>query len=54
MRYRIGLDLGTNSIGWAVLRLMPDDTPRQIVRLGVRLFPDGRNPKDKQDRKSVV
>lgn len=48
MRYRIGLDLGTNSIGWAILRLMPDDTPRQIVRLGVRLFPDGRNPKDKQ------
>lgn len=48
MRYRIGLDLGTNSIGWAVLRLMPDDTPRQVVRLGVRLFPDGRNPKDKQ------
>lgn len=48
MRYRIGLDLGTNSIGWAILRLMPDDSPRQIVRLGVRLFPDGRNPKDKQ------
>lgn len=48
MRYRIGLDLGTNSIGWAILRLMPDDTPRQVVRLGVRLFPDGRNPKDKQ------
>lgn len=48
MRYRIGLDLGTNSIGWAVMRLMPNDQPRQLVRLGVRLFPDGRNSKNNQ------
>lgn len=47
MRYRIGMDLGTNSIGWAIVRLMPDDTPRQLIRAGVRLFPNGREPAPK-------
>lgn len=47
MRYRLGLDLGANSIGWAVLRLDESGSPAGIVRLGSRIFSDGRNPKDK-------
>lgn len=47
MRYRLGLDLGANSIGWAVLRLDDAGSPAGIVRLGSRIFSDGRNPKDK-------
>ena len=47
MRYRLGLDLGANSIGWAVLRLDEAGSPAGIVRLGSRIFSDGRNPKDK-------
>ena len=43
--YRLGLDIGTNSIGWCVLRLDADDQPIGVVRMGSRIFSDGRNPK---------
>lgn len=44
--YRLGLDLGTNSIGWAVLDLDETGTPCSVRAMGSRIFPDGRNPKD--------
>lgn len=47
MNYRLGLDLGANSLGWCLLELNDDDRPFRIVRLGSRIFSDGRNPKDK-------
>ncbi|MEE8440940.1 MAG: hypothetical protein V3S41_04395 [Spirochaetia bacterium] len=43
MKYRLGLDLGTNSIGWAVIEIKDDDTVR-LADAGVRIFPDGREP----------
>lgn len=46
MRYRLGLDLGSTSIGWCMLRLDTDNKPNAIIRMGVRIFSDGRNPKD--------
>lgn len=46
MRYRLGLDLGSSSIGWCLIRLDAQDKPHAIIRMGVRIFPDGRNPKD--------
>lgn len=46
MRYRLGLDIGTTSIGWCLLRLNPQDEPVALIKMGVRIFPDGRNPKD--------
>ena len=46
MRYRLGLDLGSSSIGWCMVRLDFDQKPIAVVRMGVRIFPDGRNPKD--------
>lgn len=49
MHYRLALDLGTNSIGWAMLRLKSDGNeparPVAIIRTGVRIFGDGRDPK---------
>lgn len=45
MSLRLGLDIGTNSIGWALLELR-EGKPSSIVRTGVRIFSDGRNPKD--------
>ena len=45
-KYRLGLDLGTNSIGWAAVKLDEHDEPRGVLDMGVRIFPDGRNPKD--------
>jgi CRISPR-associated endonuclease Csn1 len=46
MKYRLGLDVGANSIGWCVLVLNMDGFPVGIAAMGVRVFPDGRNPKD--------
>jgi len=37
----LGLDLGTNSIGWAVV----DEEAEQIIDTGVRIFPEGVQPK---------
>lgn len=46
MRYRLALDLGPTSLGWALLRLNEEANPVAVVRAGVRIFSDGRNPKD--------
>jgi len=47
IRYRLGLDLGASSLGWCVYGL--DDSanpePTSIVRMGVRIFSNGRDPK---------
>ena len=48
MKYRLGLDLGTNSIGWAVYSLDASEEPLELVDLGVRIFSDGRDPKTKE------
>jgi CRISPR-associated endonuclease Csn1 len=45
--YRLGLDIGTNSLGWFLVWLERDGDRWQPVRLGpggVRVFPDGRDP----------
>lgn len=44
--YRLALDIGSTSIGWCLLRLDTCNQPKAILRMGVRIFPDGRNPKD--------
>jgi len=45
VKYRLGLDLGTNSLGWCVYRLDQNDEPDKIIRMGSRIFTDGRDPK---------
>jgi hypothetical protein len=47
--YRLSLDLGSTSLGWAIFHLntaVEPTEPTAIVRAGVRIFGDGRNPKD--------
>lgn len=44
-KYRLALDLGSTSLGWAMIRLR-DGEPVAIIKAGVRIFSDGRNPKD--------
>lgn len=48
--YRLALDLGSTSLGWAMFRIRQDPilgtAPTAIIRSGVRIFSDGRNPKD--------
>lgn len=53
MPYRLALDLGSTSLGWSILRLSKNEDkqhnkwqPCAIVKAGVRIFSDGRNPKD--------
>jgi CRISPR-associated endonuclease Csn1 len=46
MRYRLGLDIGANSIGWCALELDDGGNPSHVLDTGVRIYPDGRNPKD--------
>ncbi len=45
--YRLGLDLGSNSIGWFVIWLGDDGKPCGLGPGGVRVFPDGRDPQSK-------
>jgi CRISPR-associated endonuclease Csn1 len=45
LRWRLGVDLGTNSLGWAVIELNDDDLPIGIITAGSRIFSDGRDPK---------
>jgi len=44
-KYRLGIDLGANSLGWCALTLGGEGQPNGILDLGVRLFADGRDPK---------
>ncbi|MCL2189874.1 MAG: type II CRISPR RNA-guided endonuclease Cas9 [Defluviitaleaceae bacterium] len=46
MRYSIGLDIGITSVGYAIMELEEDDTPRRILQLGSRIFDIAENPKD--------
>ena len=46
LRYRLALDLGTTSLGWAMIRLNTENQPIAVIKAGVRIFSDGRNPKD--------
>ncbi|MDP3249403.1 MAG: type II CRISPR RNA-guided endonuclease Cas9 [Polaromonas sp.] len=46
MRYRLALDLGSTSLGWAMVRLNSNNEPCAVIKAGVRIFSDGRNPKD--------
>ncbi len=44
MEYRLGLDLGTNSIGWALWKNQDGD-PTDLIDMGVRIFSDGCDAK---------
>ncbi|HEY2838849.1 MAG TPA: type II CRISPR RNA-guided endonuclease Cas9, partial [Pirellulales bacterium] len=46
--YVLGLDLGANSIGWALI----DEANRKIIDCGVRVFPEGVNQFDTKKEKS--
>ncbi|MEO5337163.1 MAG: type II CRISPR RNA-guided endonuclease Cas9 [Magnetospirillum sp. WYHS-4] len=45
MTYRLGIDVGSKSIGWCVLRLGDDGEPDALAAAGARIFGDGRDPK---------
>ena len=42
VRYKIGLDIGISSVGWAVINL----DKKRIEDLGTRMFDAAENPKN--------
>lgn len=46
--YRLGLDVGSNSLGWAVIWLNDRGDAEGLGPIGVRIYPDGRDPKSKE------
>ena len=45
--YRLGLDAGSNSLGWFVVWLDEKHNPTGLGPGGVRIYPDGRDPQSK-------
>lgn len=46
MGYRIGLDIGITSVGWAAIEDDINGNPKRIIDLGSRIFDAAENPKD--------
>ena len=47
LKYRLALDLGSTSLGWALIKLNDGEKlePTAIIKAGVRIFNSGRDPK---------
>ena len=43
--YRLALDLGSTSLGWALIKLNEQQQPHAVIKAGVRIFNNGRDPK---------
>ena len=55
MKYRLGLDLGTNSLGWTALKLDGDNRPVDVLASGVRLLtPNQEAGRDPQSNVSLA
>ncbi len=52
LSYRLGLDVGTNSLGWSVLELNEAGEPCAVTDAGLRIFSDGRVDKSKATLKA--
>lgn len=48
MRYRLCLDLGSTSLGWAALEIDTDNQPVSLIDMGVRIYDDGRIAKTEE------
>lgn len=46
--YRLGLDVGANSIGWAAVALDANGDPCGVLAMGSRIFSDGRTAKESE------
>ncbi|MGD0190994.1 MAG: type II CRISPR RNA-guided endonuclease Cas9 [Rhizomicrobium sp.] len=46
-KYRLGIDVGSNSLGWFVVWLSDQGEPTGLGPGGVRIYPDGRDPQSK-------
>jgi CRISPR-associated endonuclease Csn1 len=55
MNYRLGLDIGTNSIGWCALKLDSEGAPCGVLDAGVRILtPNDEAGRDPQSKASLA
>lgn len=47
-RYRLGIDMGSTSLGWCMVELDKQNEPCGIIDIGIRIIPDGRDDKSKE------
>jgi CRISPR-associated endonuclease Csn1 len=47
MKYKLGFDFGTNSLGWAIIELNNKNQPISLINLGSYIYTDGRVPKNR-------
>jgi CRISPR-associated endonuclease Csn1 len=52
--YRLGIDLGATSLGWSLFELDNNNEPVKLMRVGVRIFPDGRKAAGKWSKKEPL
>lgn len=50
MKTILGLDLGTNSIGWALIEIDENNVPIRIIAMGSRIIPLSSNDRDEFQR----
>ncbi len=50
----LGLDLGTNSIGWALIDIDENSTPTRIIAMGSRIIPLSSNERDQFQKGQAI
>lgn len=54
MRRILGLDLGTNSIGWALIEVDGNNNPTHIIGMGSRIIPLGADDRDQFQKGQAI
>lgn len=54
MKKILGLDLGTNSIGWALIEIDEYDTPVRIIDMGARIIPLNSDERDEFQKGQAI
>lgn len=54
MKTILGLDLGTNSIGWAIIEVDDNNTPSNIIAMGSRIIPLDANDRDQFQKGQAI
>lgn len=54
MKKILGLDLGTNSIGWALIGIEENGSPQQIVAMGSRIIPLSSDDRDQFQKGQAI
>ena len=54
MKKILGLDLGTNSIGWALIEVNENNKPIRIIAMGSRIIPLSSDDRDQFQKGQAI